>query len=211
VAAYVYRRNSNIIIHGMWGFQASQGGAKAIEGTDYNGIPPNVLFAHLVSSDNPLNFGLGSYRWQKAPGNTITNLILDHNMDLHPGDGNLNTQNMFLAKVKRVVEQARCLRRKSITRFWASSGLRDALAEIVEVERIGCLAEHSVHAKTVCSHAPLLCQYFGIYSNHRVRHKRAVPLRSTIWIGTSRMRECDIRIGGEQASRQFAPTHQKNY
>ena len=106
VAAYVYRRNSNIIIHGMWGFQASQGGAKAIEGTDYNGIPPNVLFAHLVSSDNPLNFGLGSYRWQKAPGNTVTNLILDHNMDVHPGDGNLNTQNMFLAEMKRVVEQA---------------------------------------------------------------------------------------------------------
>ena len=106
MAAYVYRRNSNIIIHGMWGFQASQGGAKAIESTDYNGIPPNVLFAHLVSSDNPLNFGLGSYRWQKAPGNTITNLILDHNMDVHPGDGNLNTQNMFLAEMKRVVEQA---------------------------------------------------------------------------------------------------------
>ena len=30
-------------------------------------------------------------------------------------------------------------------------------------------------------------------------------LRSTIWFAASHMRECDVRLGGEQASRQFAP------
>jgi hypothetical protein len=32
-------------------------------------------------------------------------------------------------------------------------------------------------------------------------------LRSTIWIAASHRRECDIRLGGEQALRQFAPTY----
>ena len=32
-------------------------------------------------------------------------------------------------------------------------------------------------------------------------------LRSTIWIAANRMRECDVGLGGEQASRRFAPTY----
>jgi hypothetical protein len=95
----------------MWGFQASNFGAKAIEGTDYAGIPPNVLFAHLAYSTNPLNFGLGAYIWQKTPDNVAlgskgTNLYAFDTRDLHPGDGNANVQNKFIAEMKRVIKTA---------------------------------------------------------------------------------------------------------
>jgi len=100
VAANVYGLNPNRIIHGIWGFQASQFGA-------HLGIPPNVLFAHLTSSDNPIPLpGLGSYRWVKAEGNTVTNLYLDTVNDPHPGDGNAAVQNKYLDEMRRVIAAA---------------------------------------------------------------------------------------------------------
>lgn len=107
VAAYVYARNPKRIIHGIWGFQASLYGAQAGVVDTYPGITPNVLFAHLTSSDNPIPFpGLGAYRWAKAPGNTVTNLHIDTVDDPHPGDGNTAVQDKYIAEMKRVVAHA---------------------------------------------------------------------------------------------------------
>lgn len=99
VADYVYRQNPKVIIHGAWGFQASLYGAQV-------GFPPNVLFAHEAYSDNPFNFGLGAYQWTRAAGNNVTNLYLTYNSDLHPGDGDINVQDTFLAEMKRVIATA---------------------------------------------------------------------------------------------------------
>lgn len=106
VAAYLYMKDPSRIIHGMWGFQASIWGAKAIDGTDYHGIPPNVLFAHLTSSDNPVNAGLGAYRWVKTADNNVTDLVLDRNWDLHPGDGDVETQNQYLREMREAIKRA---------------------------------------------------------------------------------------------------------
>jgi hypothetical protein len=106
-AAYVYAQNPRRIIHGIWGFQASIYGARPQVGTSYDGIPPNVLFAHLTSSDKPIPLpGLGAYRWVKAPGNAMTNLHLDTVDDPHPGDGNVAVQTKYLAEMKRVIAAA---------------------------------------------------------------------------------------------------------
>ena len=100
VASYVHARNPKRIIHGMWGFQASMYGAK-------QPIPPNVLFAHLTSSANPIPLpGLGAYRWTKAPGNTVTDYYNPTVNDPHPGDGNVVVQNSYIAEMKRVIETA---------------------------------------------------------------------------------------------------------
>lgn len=97
VAARVHAQNPHRIIQGIWGFQASQYGAN-------EGIPANVLFARLTSSDNPIPFpNLGSYRWVKAPGNTVTNLQLDTVNDPHPGDGNPAVQNKYLDEMKHAI------------------------------------------------------------------------------------------------------------
>jgi hypothetical protein len=107
VAAYVYAQNPKRIIQGIWGFQASEYGAKAGVESYYPGITPNVLFAHLVSSDNPIPFpGLGSYRWKNAPGNNVTSLHLDTVDDPHPGDTNVTEQDKFLAEMQRVIANA---------------------------------------------------------------------------------------------------------
>ena len=92
VASYVPHRT----IHGMWGFQASEGGAKVA-------VPSNVLFAHEVYNPNwIMTVGLGAYEWVKAPGNTITNLYLSARDDFHPGETE-TTQTMFLAELARVI------------------------------------------------------------------------------------------------------------
>jgi hypothetical protein len=109
-AAYAYLNNPKRIIHGIWGFQASIWGAKAGATSSYPGITRNVQFAHLISSDFPLNAGLGAYRWVSAPGNTVTNgngqpLLTTHDYP-HPGDGVVADQDMFLAEMKRVIANA---------------------------------------------------------------------------------------------------------
>jgi hypothetical protein len=106
VGAYAYLQNKSRIIHGMWGFQASIWGAHAEPGTSYPGITPNVLFASLAYSTNPINGGLGTYVWEKAPGNSTTNLYSFDTKDIHPGDGNVVVQNKFLAEMKRVIGAA---------------------------------------------------------------------------------------------------------
>jgi hypothetical protein len=112
VAAYAYLQSKQRVINGIWGFQASIWGAQACDpatgsgSPDYPGITPNVKFAHLAYSLNPLNAGLGAYIWKKAPGNTVTNYYAFDTMDIHPGDGNVNVQNMFIDEMKRVIESA---------------------------------------------------------------------------------------------------------
>jgi hypothetical protein len=88
----------------MWGFQASMYGAKAQDGTDYTGIPPNVLFAHLTRSDTFVPVpGIGAYSWIRAPGNSVTNLYIDTVDDVHPGDGDVTVQDKYLDEMKRVI------------------------------------------------------------------------------------------------------------
>jgi hypothetical protein len=107
IAAYVHMQNPKITIHGMWGFQASMYGAKAQDGTDYVGIPPNVLFAHLTRSDTIIPVpGIGAYSWIKAPGNVTTGLVIDTVDDVHPGDGNVVVQDSYLAEMRRVINAA---------------------------------------------------------------------------------------------------------
>ena len=102
VGAYAYLQNKQRIINGIWGFQASIWGAQAGVDPSYPGITPNVQFAHLAYSTNPLNAGLGAYVWQKAPGNKTTNLYAFDTGEIHPGDGDVNVQDMFIAEMKRV-------------------------------------------------------------------------------------------------------------
>lgn len=87
---------NHTVLHGVFGFQASQAGA-------HGEVTSNVLFAHLFYSLNPLNFGLGSFIWPKAPGNTTTNLYTDERDLLHPGDGDGQSQDTFLAEMKRII------------------------------------------------------------------------------------------------------------
>lgn len=84
-------------IDGMWGFQASEYGAKVP-------ITSNVLFAHEVYNPiYPETFGLGHYQWEKRPGNHTTNLYLTPRRDIHPGETEA-AQEMFLGEIKRVIE-----------------------------------------------------------------------------------------------------------
>lgn len=86
----------HVLIHGMWGFQASLDGAQ-VE------VPSNVLFAHEVwNSIIPMTGGLGAYEWKKAAGNVRTSLYTSNRPDFHPGETE-SSQNMFLAEMQRVI------------------------------------------------------------------------------------------------------------
>lgn len=92
VAAYVQHRT----IHGIWGFQASEYGAKVP-------ITANVLFAHEVYNPAwPGTLGLGHYQWTVVPGNHRTNLYLSARYDMHPGTTE-RSQAMFLGEMERVI------------------------------------------------------------------------------------------------------------
>jgi hypothetical protein len=89
-----------VIIHGIFGFQASSAGA------DWP-IPSNVLFAHEFY--NPAwPFGtimtgvLGTLAWHKAKGNARTTLILSTQYAFHPGE-TPRARAAFLAEIKRIV------------------------------------------------------------------------------------------------------------
>lgn len=91
VAVYTHRA-----IHGMWGFQASEYGAKVA-------IPNTVLFAHEVYNPNWAGtLGLGHYQWVLADNNHHTNLYLSARYDMHPGETE-QSQAMFLAEIERVI------------------------------------------------------------------------------------------------------------
>jgi hypothetical protein len=93
----------HLTFHGIWGFQASDYGARAKEGTTYDGIPSNVLFAHEVY--NPIwlqTGGLGAYEWVRSPNNHKTNLYVSKRYDFHPGETE-QVQAMFLAEIARVI------------------------------------------------------------------------------------------------------------
>jgi hypothetical protein len=84
-------------IHGMFGFQASMWG-------EHQPIGPNVLFAHLFYSFNPIPLPLmGAYQWRKVAGNTVTNLYLTPKHLVHPGDYDVPSQNIFLAEMRRII------------------------------------------------------------------------------------------------------------
>ncbi len=92
VVAYTPHR----IIHGCWGFQASDYGAKVP-------IQSNCLFAHEVYNPAwPGTLGLGHYQWVLAPHNHHTNLYLSARYDMHPGETE-RSQAMFLAEMQRII------------------------------------------------------------------------------------------------------------
>lgn len=99
VAAYA----PHVVIHGMWGFQASLYGAQVP-------VYANVLFAHEVyNPDLAMTGGLGAYEWVKAPGNHVTNLYRSKRSDFHPGE-TPEVMSMFIAEMKRVVDAAQAAR-----------------------------------------------------------------------------------------------------
>ncbi len=84
-------------IHGMFGFQASMFGV-------HQPIGPNVLFAHLFYSYNPIPLPLlGAYQWRLTPGNSVTSLYLSPKHLPHPGDYDVPSQNVFLANIKSII------------------------------------------------------------------------------------------------------------
>lgn len=94
VAAY-----SHVVIHGAWGFQASEFGSKVP-------FPNNVLFAHEVYNPSILMMGLGAYEWTKQTNNNVTNLYTSKRYDFHPGE-TPEVMAMFIAEMKRVVAAAK--------------------------------------------------------------------------------------------------------
>jgi hypothetical protein len=88
----------HVVIHGMWGFQASLYGAQVP-------IPANVLFAHEVYSSIVMTGGLGAYEWGRTTDNHVTNLYLSKRYDFHPGETS-PVMAMFIAEMKRVIAAA---------------------------------------------------------------------------------------------------------
>jgi hypothetical protein len=85
-------------IDGAFGFQASIYGAKGYP------LNKNIKFAHLIYSYNPIPFpGLGAYKWPLGTMNPLSYHKTPHHIP-HPGDYDVNDQNMFLAEMKRIME-----------------------------------------------------------------------------------------------------------
>jgi hypothetical protein len=92
VCSYVKRD-----IDGAFGFQASLGGAQGYP------INKNVKFAHLISSNNPVPLpGLGAYVWPVGTIDPASYHRTQHDIP-HPGDYDVNDQNMFIAEMKRIM------------------------------------------------------------------------------------------------------------
>lgn len=84
------------IIDGAFGFQASLYGY-------HSSLTSNVKFAHLIYSYNPIPFpGLGAYHWKVGTMNPESYHQTPHHIP-HPGDYNLNDQNMFIREMKRII------------------------------------------------------------------------------------------------------------
>lgn len=105
-ATYAFQSNPKVLIHGMFGFQASAHGA------DWP-IPSNVLFAHEFYAPSGwwngymgtiITGGLGTLAWHKAAGNKRTTLILTSQYVPHPGETQ-KARAAFLAEIKRIVAQ----------------------------------------------------------------------------------------------------------
>lgn len=95
VARYLLEVGDERPVHGALGFQASNYGF-------HSSLPKNVLFAHLIYSENPLNFGLGSYIWA-TDADFKGGYVRSRVDDLHPGDGNAHSQDMFLNEIRRII------------------------------------------------------------------------------------------------------------
>ena len=95
VAAYLLQSGDTRPVHGVFGFQASQFGF-------HSSLSKNVLFAHLIWSNNPLNVGLGSYIWA-TDADFKGGYVRSEVNDLHPGDYNPHSQDMFLSEIKRII------------------------------------------------------------------------------------------------------------
>lgn len=96
VCSYTRRR-----IDGAFGFQASIYGASGVK------LNANIKFAHLIYSYNPIPFpGLGAYVWPLGTMNAASYHKTQHNIP-HPGDYDINDQNMFLGEMKRIMENTK--------------------------------------------------------------------------------------------------------
>jgi hypothetical protein len=93
VAQYARRR-----IDGVFGFQASIWGAHGY-------VTSNVKHAHLISSDNPMNGGLGAYRWIDSTGKPGVVSYTTRNLP-HPGDTDQWSQDLFLGEMKAIIANA---------------------------------------------------------------------------------------------------------
>lgn len=103
VARYLQLSGYTGLVHGELGFQASMWGEKAGM-QNYFGIPANVLYAHLITSDTVIPFpGIGAYQWVKAPGNNRTELEITPTHHIHPGDGDEASQDVFLGDIQRII------------------------------------------------------------------------------------------------------------
>jgi hypothetical protein len=84
-------------IHGMFGFQASEYGV-------HSSLTPNVLFAALFYSYNPIPFpGLGAYCWKRGPGFDYRRLHLIPKHIPHPGDYDKPSQDYYLTLMRRII------------------------------------------------------------------------------------------------------------
>jgi hypothetical protein len=82
-------------VHGIFGFQASHWGA-------HSSLPKNVLFAHLIYSELAVNFKLGAYIWETDKdfkGGYVRSRV----DDIHPGDGNPISQELFIHEIRRII------------------------------------------------------------------------------------------------------------
>ena len=91
----VVASRTGVLIHGIFGFQASSYGADVA-------IPRNVLFAHLFRNPLwPMTIGLGTGMWHEAEGNSRTSLVITSEYAMHPGE-TPRAMGTFLAEIKRI-------------------------------------------------------------------------------------------------------------
>jgi len=92
VASYTKHR-----IDGAFGFQASIYGARGVP------LDDNCKYAHLIYSYNPIPVpGLGAYIWPLGTMNPASYHRTPHHIP-HPGDYDLNDQNIFLREMKAIM------------------------------------------------------------------------------------------------------------
>jgi len=88
--------NVRRLVDGVFGFQASSYGARGYP------LNANVLFAHIISSWNPIPLPfLGTYRWPLGTMNAASYKREWHNI-AHPGDYNIQDQDKFIREMKTI-------------------------------------------------------------------------------------------------------------
>ena len=68
------------------------------------GITSNVKTARCIYNPDFIEtMGLGAEEWWLADGNTVTNLLITDNYDLHPGDNDPANQDIILVDIRKVL------------------------------------------------------------------------------------------------------------